>query len=248
MPEYTANTTALGTLRILESLKILNLYKTKFYQASSSEMFGKTNKKKSQNEKTKFHPMSMYGVSKVFAYQTAVFYREAYGFFAANGILFNHESPRRGSTFVTKKIVQGLVRIKMKKQKQLLLGNLYAVRDWGHAKDYVESMWKILQYKKADDWVIATNKIISVKAFINICAKKLNINIQWKNKGLKEIGIDKETKKIIIKIDKKYLRSGEVDFLKGDFSKAHKLLKWKPKYEIKDLIDDMIKYEETIYS
>lgn len=245
IPEYTANSTALGTLRILESLKSLKLYKTKFYQASSSEMFGKQDSKKSQNEKTHFHPMSMYGVSKVFAHHTTVFYREAYGFFAANGILFNHESPRRGSTFVTKKIVQGLLRIKMKKQKQLILGNIYAVRDWGHAKDYVESMWKILQYKKADDWVIATGKDINVKTFVNICAKKLKINIQWKNKGLKEVGIDKKTKKIIIRLDKKFFRSGEVDFLKGDFSKAHKLLKWEPKYEIKDLIEDMIRSEEN---
>jgi len=247
IPEYTANSTALGTLRILESLKSLNLYKTKFYQASSSEMFGKQNKKKSQNEKTKFHPMSIYGVSKVFSYHTTVFYREAYGIFAANGILFNHESPRRGSTFVTKKIVQALVRIKMNKQKQLILGNIYSVRDWGHAKDYVESMWKILQYKKADDWVIATNKITNVKKFINICAKKLNINIVWKNKGLNEVGINVKTKKIIIKVSKKYFRPGEVDFLKGDFSKAKKLLKWKPKFEINDLIDDMIHSEKMRY-
>ena len=175
IPEYTANSTALGTLRILEALKSLNLKKTKYYQASSSEMFGKQNNKKSQNENTKFHPMSIYGVSKVFAYHTTVFYREAYGFFATNGILFNHESPRRGPTFVTKKIVQALVRIKLNKQKVLSLGNLYAVRDWGHAKDYVESMWKILQYKKADDWVISTNKKISVKDFINLCAKKNKI-------------------------------------------------------------------------
>ena len=247
IPEYTANSTALGTLRILESLKSLNLYKTKFYQASSSEMFGKQNKKKSQNEKTKFHPMSIYGVSKVFSYHTTVFYREAYGIFAANGILFNHESPRRGSTFVTKKIVQALVRIKMNKQKQLILGNIYSVRDWGHAKDYVESMWKILQYKKADDWVIATNKITNVKKFINICAKKLNIDIVWKNKGLNEIGINVKTKKIIIKVSKKYFRPGEVDFLKGDFSKAKRLLKWKPKYKINDLVSEMINYEEKLY-
>ena len=247
MPEYTANSTALGTLRILESLKLLKMFKTKYYQASSSEMFGRTDQKKSQDENTKFHPMSIYGISKVFAYHTTVFYREAYGFFAANGILFNHESPRRGSTFVTKKIVQGLVRIKMKKQKYLSLGNIYAVRDWGHAKDYVESMWKILQYKKPDDWVIATNKIINVKTFINLCAKKLNFNIIWKNKGLKEIGIDSKSKKVIIKINSKYMRSGEVDYLKGNFSKAKKLLKWKPKYEINDLIDEMIRHEKKNY-
>ena len=247
IPEYTANSTAMGSLRILESIRILGLKNTKYYQASSSEMFGKQQKNKSQNEKTKFHPMSIYGVSKVFAYHASVYYREAFGIFASNGILFNHESPRRGPTFVTKKIVQALVRIKLKKQKLLTLGNLYAIRDWGHAKDYVESMWKILQYKKPDDWVIATNEEMTVKNFINKCAKKLNINLIWKNKGINEIAIDKDSKKIIIKIDKKYFRPGEVDFLKGDYSKAKKLLKWKPKYKSDDLINDMIKFEKDLH-
>ena len=243
IPEYTANSTAMGTLRILEAIKSLKLYKTKFYQASSSEMFGKQKSNKSQNENTKFHPMSIYGVSKVFAHNTTILYREAYGIFACNGILFNHESPRRGPNFVTKKIAQGLVRIKLKKQKVLRLGNLYAVRDWGHAKDYVESMWRIMQFKKADDWVIATNYEISVKKFINLCAKKLNINLIWKNKGIKEVGVDKNTNQIIIKIDKKYFRPGEVDYLKGNFTKARKQLNWKPKYNINSLIDEMIKSE-----
>ena len=247
IPEYTANSTALGSLRILEAIKNLNLKKTKYYQASSSEMFGKQKKNLSQNERTKFHPMSIYGVSKVFAYHASVFYREAYGIFASNGILFNHESPRRGPTFVTKKIVQALVRIQMNKQDYLSLGNLYAIRDWGHAKDYVETMWKILQYKKPDDWVIATNEEMTVKTFINKCAKKLKMNLIWKNKGVNEIAIDKNTKKTIIKIDKKYFRPGEVDFLKGDYSKAKKLLKWKPRYKSDDLIDDMIKYEQDLY-
>ena len=247
IPEYTANSTALGTLRILEALKSLNLKKTKFYQASSSEMFGKQNNKKSQNENTKFHPMSIYGVSKVFAYHTTVFYREAYGFFASNGILFNHESPRRGPTFVTKKIIQGLVRIKLKKQKILSLGNMYAVRDWGHAKDYVESMWKILQFKKPDDWVISTNKKISVKDFVKLCAKKLEIEIIWKNKGVNEIGIDKKTNQVIIKVDKKYFRPGEVDYLEGDYKKAKRLLKWKPKSSINDLIEDMLNHEINLH-
>ena len=248
IPEYTANSTALGALRILESIKILNLEKkTKYYQASSSEMFGKQSYNKSQNENTPFHPMSIYGVSKVFAFHTSVYYREAYGIYASNGILFNHESPRRGPTFVTKKIIQALVRIKNNKQKYLSLGNLYAIRDWGHAKDYVESMWKILQYKKPDDWVIATNEEMTVKKFINKSAKKLGIALVWKNKGLKEVGIDNKTKKIIIKIDKKFFRPGEVDYLKGDYRKAKRLLKWKPKFSPDKLIDDMINYEKSLY-
>ena len=247
IPEYTANSTALGALRILESIRILNLKKTKYYQASSSEMFGKQIINKSQNEKTPFHPMSIYGVSKVFAYHTCVYYREAFGLYASNGILFNHESPRRGPTFVTKKIIQALVRIKNKKQKLLTLGNLYAVRDWGHAKDYVESMWKILQYKKPDDWVIATNDEMTVKEFINLCCKKINLDIFWRYKGLKEVAINAKTKQVIIKIDKKYFRPGEVDFLKGDYSKAKKLLKWKPKFTAKKLIDDMIDFENKLH-
>jgi GDPmannose 4,6-dehydratase len=247
IPEYTANSTALGSLRILESLRILGLKKTKYYQASSSEMFGRQSKNISQNEKTVFRPMSIYAVSKVFSYHTSIYYRDAYGIFACNGILFNHESPRRGPTFVTKKIIQALVRIKNNKQKCLILGNLYAIRDWGHAKDYVESMWKILQYKKPDDWVIATNEEMTVKEFINKSAKKLGIALVWKNKGLKEVGIDNKTKKIIIKIDKKFFRPGEVDFLKGDYRKAKKLLKWKPKFSPEKLIDDMINYEKSLY-
>ena len=243
VPEYTADITALGALRILESIKILNLKKTKYYQASSSEMYGLVDKKKSLNEKTPFHPRSVYGVSKVFAYHTAVHYREAYGLFASNGILFNHESPRRGPTFVTKKIVQGLVRIKKGLQKKLTLGNLYAVRDWGHAKDYAVSMWKILQYKKPDDWVIATNRENTVKNFVNLTAKKLTIKIKWIGKGIKEKAIDMNTKKTIIDLDPKFLRPTEVDFLRGDFSKARKKLKWKPLISTNELIDDMIQDE-----
>ena len=243
VPEYTADITALGALRILESIKILNLKKTKYYQASSSEMYGLVDKKKSLNEKTPFHPRSVYGVSKVFAYHTAVHYREAYGLFASNGILFNHESPRRGPTFVTKKIVQGLVRIKKGLQKKLTLGNLYAVRDWGHAKDYAVSMWKILQYKKPDDWVIATNKENTVKNFVNLTAKKLTIKIKWIGSGIKEKAIDMNTKKTIIDLDPKFLRPTEVDFLRGDFSKARKKLKWKPLISSNELIDDMIQDE-----
>ena len=243
IPEYTADITALGALRILESIKILNLKRTKYYQASSSEMYGLVNKKNSLNEKTPFHPRSVYGVSKVFAYHTTVHYREAYGIFASNGILFNHESPRRGPTFVTKKIVQGLVRIKQGLQKKLTLGNLYAIRDWGHAKDYAISMWKILQYKKPDDWVIATNKENTVKNFVNTTAKKLSLKIKWIGKGINEKAIDMETKKTIVDLDKKFLRPTEVDYLKGDFSKARKKLKWKPTITTNELIEDMIEEE-----
>ena len=243
IPEYTADITALGSLRILEAIRILNLKKTKYYQASSSEMYGLVKNKKSLNELTPFHPRSIYGVSKVFAYHAAVHYREAYGIFASNGILFNHESPRRGPTFVTKKIVQGLTRIKKGIQKKLSLGNLYAVRDWGHAKDYAVSMWKILQYKKPDDWVIATNKENTVKNFVNATAKKLSINIIWKGSGTKEKGVDKKTGKIIVDIDPKHFRPSEVDYLKGNYSKAKKYLKWKPSINTDKLIEDMIKYE-----
>ena len=241
IPEYTSDVNALGPLRLLEIIRHYKKKKIKFYQASSSEMFGKS--KPPQNEKTLFLPRSVYAISKVFAYHCVVHYREAYNLHACNGILFNHESPRRGVNFVTKKIVQGLTRIKKGQQKTLTLGNLYARRDWGHAKDYVDSMWKILQYKKADDYVVSTNTSHSVKDFVNICSKKLNMNIIWKNKGLKEIGIEKNTNRIIIKIDKKYFRETEVDNLIGDYSKAKTKLKWKPKYSFEKLVDDMIKNE-----
>ena len=247
IPEYTANITALGTLRILEAMKILNLKKTKYYQASSSEMYGLVQKRKSLNESTKFHPRSIYGVSKVFAYHATVHYREAYGLFASNGILFNHESPRRGPTFVTKKIVQGLVRIKKGLQRKLTLGNLYAIRDWGHAKDYAVSMWKILQYKRPDDWVIATNKDQTVKKFVEIVAKKLNFSLIWKGKNINEKGYDKNTGKLLIDLDKKHFRPSEVDFLRGDFSKARKNLKWFPSISTNELIEDMINDELSIY-
>ena len=247
IPEYTADITALGALRILESIRILKLKKTKYYQASSSEMYGLVKKKKSLDELTPFHPRSIYGVSKVFAFHTAVHYREAYGIFASNGILFNHESPRRGPTFVTKKIVQGLVRIKVGLQKKLTLGNLYAIRDWGHAKDYAVSMWKILQYKKPDDWVIATNKENTVKRFIEFTAKKLSIKIKWVGKGINERAVDVNSGKTIINLDKKYLRPTEVEFLKGNYSKARRYLKWKPSISTDKLIDDMINFEMSKY-
>lgn len=242
IPEYTSDVNALGPLRLLEIIRHYKKKNIKFYQASSSEMFGKTNPP--QNENSLFQPRSVYAISKVFAYHSVIHYREAYNLHACNGILFNHESPRRGVNFVTKKIVQGLTRIKNGKQKNLVLGNLYSRRDWGHAKDYVESMWKILQQKKPDDFVIATHTSHSVKDFINICAKKLGIKLLWKNKGLKEVGINKDNNKVIIRINKKYFRETEVDDLIGDFSKAKRLLKWKPKYSFDKLVDDMIEKEK----
>ena len=242
IPEYTSDVNALGPLRLLEIIRHYKKKKIKFYQASSSEMFGKS--KPPQNEKTLFQPRSVYAISKVFAYHSVIHYREAYNVHACNGILFNHESPRRGVNFVTKKIIQGLTRIKNGKQKILVLGNLYSRRDWGHAKDYVESMWRILQQKKPDDYVVATRTSHSVKDFVNISAKKIGIKLIWKNKGLKEVGIDKTNNKIIIMIDKKYFRETEVDDLIGDYSKAKRLLKWKPKYSFNALVDDMIKNEK----
>ncbi len=242
IPEYTSDVNALGPLRLLEIIRHYKRKKIKFYQASSSEMFGKS--RPPQNEKTLFLPRSVYAISKVFAYHCVVHYREAYNLHACNGILFNHESPRRGVNFVTRKIVQGLTRIKKGKQKYLTLGNLYARRDWGHAKDYVESMWKILKHNKPDDYVISTNSSHSVKDFVDVCSKKLGFKLIWKNKGLKEIGFDKVTNKIIVKIDKKYFRETEVDNLVGNYSKAKKILKWKPKISFDKLVDDMINQEK----
>jgi GDPmannose 4,6-dehydratase len=242
-PEYTAQVTGLGTLRVLEAIRSLNLKNTKFYQAGSSELFGEVNKKRIFNEKSEFHPKSPYGASKLFAHQITKIYRESYGIFACNGILFNHESPRRGETFVTRKITRFLTRWLYNLEKILYLGNIYAMRDWGHAEDYVEMQWKILQQKKPDDFVIATGNTCTVKDFINKSCKILNINIFWSGKHLNEYAyIIKNNKKvIIIKIDKNYFRPLEVDYLKGDSSKACKKLKFKPKHNLISLIKDMLK-------
>ena len=246
VPEYTANADALGALRILEAIKFHKLEKkTKFYQAGTSEMYGKV-QETPQNEKTNFYPLSPYGVAKLYAHWITKNYREAYNIFGSNGILFNHESPRRGETFVTKKIIRALVRIKMGKQKNLFLGNLDSKRDWGHARDYVEAMWKILQQKKPDDYVIATGKQLSIRQFINLVSKKLNMNIAWKGKGLKEKGYDSLTKKNIIQIDKNYIRPLDVNTLLGNASKARKKLSWKPKININQLIEEMISEEVKI--
>ena len=247
-PEYTAQVTGLGALRILEALRFLNLNMTKFYQAGSSELFGEVNKEKIFNEKSIFNPKSPYGVSKLFAHQITKIYRDSYKLFACNGILFNHESPRRGETFVTRKITRFLTRWIYGLEKTLYLGNIYAVRDWGHAKDYVEMQWKIMQQKKADDYVIATGAICSVKDFVNQCCKFLNIKIYWRGKNLKEYGYTfiNNKKSIIIKIDKNYFRPLEVDYLRGDSSKAIKKLKFKPKYKLKDLIKEMLESDLLI--
>ena len=240
VPEYTANADALGALRILEAIKFHRLEKkTKFYQAGTSEMYGKV-QESPQTEKTNFHPLSPYGVAKLYAHWITKNYREAYNIFGSNGILFNHESPRRGETFVTKKIVRALVRIKTGKQKKLFLGNLDSKRDWGHAKDYVEAMWKILQQKKPDDYVIATGKQLSIRQFVNLVSKKLNIKISWKGKGLNERGYDIKSKKNIIIIDKNYIRPLDVNTLLGNAAKARKKLSWKPKINIHQLIEEMI--------
>lgn len=243
IPEYTTNADALGTLRILEAI-VKNNSKIKFYQAGSSEMFGKV-VETPQNEKTPFYPRSPYGVAKVYSHWITINYREAYKIFASNGILFNHESPLRGETFVTKKIIKALCKIKFNKQKKLFLGNLYSKRDWGHASDYVEAIWKIMQYKKPDDFVICTGKQYTIKQFINLVSKQLKLNIYWKGKGINEKAYDAKNK-CIIEVSKKYFRPAEVDTLKGDYSKARRLLNWKPRHNINSLIKDMINYELNI--
>ena len=242
VPEYTANADALGTLRILEAIKFHKLTKkTKFYQAGTSEMYGRV-QTTPQNEKTNFYPLSPYGVAKLYAHWITKNYREAYNIFACNGILFNHESPRRGETFVTKKIVSALCRIKEQKQKKLYLGNLNAKRDWGHAEDYCYAMWKILQQKEPDDYVIATGNQYSIKQFINLTAKKLDMKISWKGKGLKEKAFN-ERGLPIIECDKNYFRPLDVNTLLGDARKARRQLNWKPSYNINSLIDEMIASE-----
>tara|TARA_B100001057_G_scaffold278269_1_gene278531 strand:- start:1028 stop:2065 length:1038 start_codon:yes stop_codon:yes gene_type:complete len=244
LPEYTTNADASGTLRILECITRINK-KIKFYQAGSSEMFGKV-VESPQTEKTPFYPRSPYGVAKVYSHWITVNYRESYKLFACNGILFNHESPLRGETFVTKKVVKALCKIKLKKQKKLFIGNLSAKRDWGHAEDYVQAMWKILQNNKPDDFVICTGKQYSIKQFINMVSKELEIKIKWRGKGIKEKGFD-ENNNCIIECSKKYFRPAEVDTLVGDASKAKKILKWKPKHNIQSLIEDMISYELNLH-
>jgi GDPmannose 4,6-dehydratase len=240
VPEYTANVTAIGTLRILDAIFTLKMEKKiKFYQAGTSEMFGAS--KPPQSEKTIFYPRSPYGAAKLYAHWITVNYREAYNLFACNGILFNHESPLRGETFVTRKIVIALCKISLKGKGRLYLGNLYSKRDWGHAEDYVVAMWKMLQQKKPKDYVISSGKQYSVKNFVNLVCKELNMKIIWKGKGLKEKAYYKN--KAIVSIDKKYFRPTEVDSLLGDSSMARRELKWKPKHNIQSLARDMVNEE-----
>ena len=238
-PEYTANSDALGTLRILEAIRILKLIKkTKFYQASTSEIFGNT--EIPQNENTPFRPRSPYAISKLYSYWQTINYREAYKIFAVNGILFNHEGPRRGETFVTRKISRFVASYLKNNNQVLYLGNLNAKRDWGSAKDYVETMWLMLQKPKPSDYVIATGVSKTVKEFVEEAFKNIKVKIIWQGKGLKEIGVNAETKKIIIKIDKGYFRPTDINELRGDPRKAKKELKWKPKMNFKSLVKEMV--------
>ncbi|MDC2966168.1 GDP-mannose 4,6-dehydratase [Alphaproteobacteria bacterium] len=242
-PEYTANADALGTLRILEGIRILGLEKKiKFYQASTSELYGKVSDKL-QNEETAFYPRSPYGVAKLYSYWITKNYREAYNIFASNGILFNHESSIRGETFVSRKIARAIAAIVNKKQKCLYLGNLNAKRDWGHAKDFVEGMWMILQHKNPDDFVLATSKAYSVRDFVELAFSFVDIDIEWSGTGINEVGKNSKNGQTLIKIDSAYFRPAEVDYLRGDYKKANKILGWKPKISFKELVKEMVENE-----
>ena len=241
--EYTSNADGTGTVRLLEAIRLLGLErKTKFYQASTSEMFGLAEDSEPLNELSRFYPRSPYGAAKLYAHWITVNYREAYEIFASSGILFNHESPRRGETFVTRKVVRAATRIKLGKEKCLYLGNLDAIRDWGHAKDYVEGMWRILQHSVADDFVLATGVAITVREFVEKTFLKLEIKISWSGSGINEVGKD-QNGNVIIRIDPMYFRPTEVPFLLGDASKARELLGWQPRYTIDTLIDEMVESE-----
>lgn len=240
-PEYTADVDALGAMRMLEAIRILGMEKkTKYYQASTSELYGKI-QETPQSETTPFYPRSPYGVAKLYAFWITVNYREAYGIYATNGILFNHESPRRGETFVTRKITRAAVRIAEGLQEKTFLGNLNAQRDWGHAKDYVNGMWLMMQQEVPDDFVLATGKTTSVRKFCEMAFKHAGIELEWEGEGVNERGIDKETGKAVIEVDPQYFRPTEVDLLLGDPTKAQEKLGWKFDYDIDALVEDMVK-------
>jgi GDPmannose 4,6-dehydratase len=239
-PEYTANADGIGALRILEAIRILGLEKkTKFYQASTSELYGKV-MEVPQTETTPFYPRSPYAVAKLYAFWIVKNYREAYNMYACNGILFNHESPLRGETFVTRKITRGVAKIKLGLQKKIYLGNISAKRDWGHAKDYVEGMWRMLQQDVADDYVLATGVTTTVRDFVSMAFKEVDIEIEWSGEGVEEKGRNKENGKVLVEIDPKYFRPTEVDLLIGDPTKAKTELGWEPKHNLESLVKDMM--------
>jgi len=246
-PEYTANADGTGALRILEAIRILGLEnKTRFYQASTSELYGKV-QEVPQSETTPFYPRSPYAVAKLYAFWIVKNYREAYNMYVCNGILFNHESPLRGETFVTRKITRGVARIKLGMQQKIYLGNIDAKRDWGHAKDYVEGMWLMLQQEKADDYVLATGKTTSVRDFITLAFNEVDIHIIWEGKEINEKGIDSATGNVIVEIDSKYFRPTEVDLLIGNPSKAKKNLGWVAKHDLQSLVKDMVQADLNLF-
>lgn len=247
-PEYTANADAIGTLRLLEAIRILGMEKTtRFYQASTSELYGLV-QEVPQNENTPFYPRSPYAVAKLYAYWIARNYREAYGMFTCNGILFNHESPLRGETFVTRKITRAAAKIQLGLQEKLYLGNVDAQRDWGHAKDYVEGMWMMMQHDKPDDFVLATGVTHTVRHFCDLAFGHVGITLEWKGKGVEERAVDKKTGKVLIEIDPKYFRPTEVELLIGDPSKAQRELGWKHKYSLEQLVAEMVKADMELFT
>lgn len=247
VPEYTADSDAIGALRILEAIRILGLTKkTKYYQASTSELYGKV-QEVPQTEKTPFYPRSPYAVAKLYAFWIVKNYREAYNMYACNGILFNHESPLRGETFVTRKITRAVAKISLKKQTKLYLGNLDAQRDWGHAKDYIEGMWLMLQQDKPDDYVLATGQTNTVRHFVNLAFDRVGIKLRWEGKGVNEKGINIKTEEVLVEVDPKYFRPTEVELLIGNPEKAKKELGWKHKYNLESLVNEMVDEDVKLF-